>query len=366
MRRLEALSETRGVCCCWRPRNRSAIRCCCGVRAEQLGIAVAAVAARETGGLACDRRAGDVPPSAGALGGVPSATVPERRAVHLALAEATDRDADPDRRAWHLAAAAAGPDEQVAVELERSAGRAQARGGLAAAAAFLERAVALTEDPARRADRALAAAQANFQAGAFDVALEAPGRGRGRAARRVPARADRPGACPVGVRRGRHRAPAVAAGRPTLEPLVSRLARETYLNACFAALIAGARRVGVLLRGRARRARPPAPTARDRRPVAGGFAQIADDYDAAVPLCREAFEALRRESPGRTPMGLAGQGAHRRWCGTTSAVRISARHVQIARETGALNELPVAPHTPIWCSLVGDSPPPRSPKRGGR
>jgi DNA-binding CsgD family transcriptional regulator len=100
-----------------------------------------------------------------------SATDADRRSVHLALAEATDRETDPDRRAWHLAAAAASPDEDVAVELERSAGRAQARGGLAAAAAFLRRAVALTKDPARRSVRALTAAQASLQAGEFDTAL---------------------------------------------------------------------------------------------------------------------------------------------------------------------------------------------------
>jgi len=139
--------------------------------AERLGIGAGAVApAADEGLLAIGERVTFRHPlvRSAVYRAAPAA---DRRAAHRALAGATDPQADPDRRAWHRAQASPGPDEDVASELERSASRAQARGGLAAAAAFLERAAALTLDPARRAGRALAAAQATYQAGAFDATL---------------------------------------------------------------------------------------------------------------------------------------------------------------------------------------------------
>jgi len=170
-----------------------------------------------------------------------AASPQERRAAHLALAEVTDADRDPDRRAWHLAAGAPGPDEQAAGELERSAGRAQARGGMAAAAAFLKRAAELTAEPGRRAERALGAAQANLQAGALDTAADllamavAGPVNELQQARAALLRGQMAFASNAG---GDAPALLMKAARQ-LEPIDAALARQTYLDAWYAALNAG-------------------------------------------------------------------------------------------------------------------------------
>lgn len=178
-----------------------------------------------------------------------AADVNERRVVHRALAEATDPQHDPDRRAWHFAHAAAGPDDAVAADLERSAGRAHSKGGVAAAAAFLERATVLTADPARRTARALAAAQAKRDAAAPAAAYEllaiaelGPLTDLQRAqvdrlrAQMQFARSRGGGA---GVPLLSESVQKLLAAAKRLETLDEGLARETYLEALAAAMYAG-------------------------------------------------------------------------------------------------------------------------------
>jgi len=228
-----------------------------------------------------------------------AATAEERRAAHLALAEVTDPAADPDRRAWHLASAAPGPDELVASELERSAGRAQARGGVAASAAFLERAAALTQDPARRPERALAAAQANLQAGGFDSALALLAMAEAGALNDVQrARAELlRGQVAFGSGRVSD-APSLLlnAGR-LLEEFDMELARETYLTAWGAAIVAAYELGGggVLLEicSAARSVPPPPGNPRPVDLLLDGLAQLfTEGHAAATATLQRAVRAL--------------------------------------------------------------------------
>jgi hypothetical protein len=191
-----------------------------------------------------------------------SASLQQRQAVHRALAEATDPVLDPDRSAWHRAHATPGPDEAVAVELEWSASRAQAGGGLAAAAVFLERAALLTPDPARRAQRLLAAGRAKRDGGALDaalgllVAVEAGPLDARSAAEMEHLR----GQIALVQRRGSEAGRLLLSAARRLEPLDAARAREAHLEAL------GPRRGPATWTAPApcgRRPRPPAP----RRPA---------------------------------------------------------------------------------------------------
>jgi DNA-binding CsgD family transcriptional regulator/tetratricopeptide (TPR) repeat protein len=274
-----------------------------------------------------------------------------RQRVHEVLAEVSDPDADADRRAWHRALAAAGPDEDVAAELERSAGRAQARGGVAATAAFLQRAVALTPDPARRRERALAAAQASVQAGAFTTA-----RGLLTAAEAGPldelqrARIDLLRAQLAFVSsRGTDATPLLLAAARRLEPLDISVARETYVDA-FSAALFGARLNGSVGMPDVAEAARAAPRRADAEPATAdllldALVALTDDYDAAVPLCRQAVKRLSGEDAS------AKERLRWLWQGCVVALEIwddehasslSHSSVEIARETGTLSELALA------------------------
>ena len=275
-----------------------------------------------------------------------SASFSERQQMHAALAEATDPIADPDRRAWHRAQAAAGPDEEVAAELECSAGRAQARGGLAAAAAFLERSVLLTADPARHAERALAAAQASLQAGAFGRALDL-------LATVEAGRLDELQSARVDLLRGQIAfasgpgadAPALllkAAKR--LEPLNLDLARQTYLNAWVAAPLAGRLAgAGDLLEvSRAVRALPPARSPRPADLLLDGLALLVTDGPAtAAPVLRQAVTAFASGDISREEGLASGWLAASLLWDDDAGRAIMDREVRLAREAGALDELPV-------------------------
>src|SRR5262249_7165249 len=278
-----------------------------------------------------------------------SARPEQRRAVHGALADATDPELDPDRRAWHRAHSALAPDEGIAAELERSAERARARGGLAAAAAFLERAAELTPDPGLRAERTLAAAQRKRLAGLPQAARELLARAeqgplddleralalglRGS----LDAEDPRPGGVAVDE--------LVEAAR-RLVPLDPALAREAYLEAMFAAVRRGRLGGGVLAPAHAARAAPapPAPDDTTGLLVEALAVFFGDGYAAGAPMLKPVL-AKARDDCARSEHALRA---------TRIAACVAAelfdpevwralvdRHVQVAREDGILSALPV-------------------------
>ena len=276
-----------------------------------------------------------------------SASFSQRQQLHEVLAEATDPNADPDRRAWHQAQAAAGPDEEVAAELERSAGRAQARGGLAAVSAFLERSVALTADPARHAERILAAATASVQAGAFGKALELLATAEAGPLSEVQsARVDLlRGLIAFATSLGSDAPSLLLKAAKRLEPLDMDLARETYLNAWRAASLAG-RLAGagdMLEVSRAARSLPP--PADPPRPIdltLDGLARLVTDGPAAAgPLLRQAVHVFATGTISREEGLWSGWMAATVLWDADAARAIIMRQIQLGRAVGALEELPV-------------------------
>jgi DNA-binding CsgD family transcriptional regulator len=272
------------------------------------------------------------------------------REVHQALAEATDRHADPDRRAWHLARATTGPNETVAAELERSAGRAQARGGIAAAAALLQNAAELTQDPATRTQRTVDAAQAKVQAGAFGPAATLLARAEtGQLDELLRARIDVLQAqIAFALGRGKEAPPLLLAAAHRLEPLDLALARETHLEAVSAVIFAGHlahspgwREVGEVARGAPL---PPEPRAPDMLLDALAV-RLTDGYAASTPMIERVLGVFCDEHvPVQEAMRwllLAGVIAADLW-DLERWHKVATRHVTIIRETGALSELPLA------------------------
>jgi DNA-binding CsgD family transcriptional regulator len=282
-----------------------------------------------------------------------SASFEERREVHRALGEVIDGAADPDRRAWHRALAASRPDEAVASELESSAGRAQLRGGLAAASAFLERAAALTPEPADRARRLVAAARAKRDAGALDEALALLAA--------VGSASDPLRTAEVERLRGQialeqgssDAARLLVNAAKRLEPLDADVARETHLEALGAAM-AGDLSLpgGALAAARAARAAPPGPQPpRVVDVLLDAFAvRLTEGYAPAVPKLTKALELLLALDT------VDDETAGWRWLagGRAAAITalelwdadafhlLAAREVERARDTGAVGHLQLA------------------------
>ena len=278
-----------------------------------------------------------------------AAAADDRRAVHEALAAVTDPQADPDRRAWHRAHAAAGPDEAVAEELINSASRALHRGGIAAAAAFWERAVVLTPDLGDRAARALTAAGAKYAAGDFEAAqaclvtAELGPRGELGEARVQRMRAQ----IAFALRRGGDAPRLMLQAAQRLQSLDAELARQTYLEALVAAIYAGRLAHGQDARQVARAARSatlgPAGSEPHSRLLTHGLAvRLADGYLAAAPVLKEALCRYRAQPHELGWLSVAYNMVAMDLWDDEAWFELAAGQVRLARANGTLSWLPFA------------------------
>ena len=280
-----------------------------------------------------------------------AAAADDRRAVHEALAAATDPHADPDRRAWHRAHAAAGPDEAVAQELINSASRALHRGGIAAASAFWERAVVLTPDPGMRAARALTAAEAKYTAGDFAAAqaclvtaeLGPPGELGGARVQWMRAQ------IAFALRRGGDAPPLMLRAAQRLQSLDADLAKQTYLEAMVAAIYAGRLARGQDARqvARAARAATPGPSGPEPLPhsqllIHGLAVRLADGYSAAAPTLKEALRRYRAEPQELGWLSVTYNMVAMDLWDDEAWFELADRQVRLARANGTLSWLPFA------------------------
>jgi DNA-binding CsgD family transcriptional regulator len=320
--------------------------------AEQLGLGPSAVALADAERLLAIgsqvRFRHPLVRSAAYLAGSPE----DRRAAHLTLAAATDADTDPERRVWHLAAAATGPDEDLAAALEQAAAKIQARAGLAASAAFLERSVMLTAEPRPRAERALAASVAQLHAGQFDSALGLLAQAEAHAVDDLQrARAEQlRGQIEWASVTSREAPVLLLRAARKLESLDPGLARETYLSAWLAAYLAGplAGPGGHLLevsRAAQSAARPAGPPRPCDLLLDGLTTLSVQGSPAAAPILRQALAVFLHD---RVPdeewlqWGIVAQTAAVGVWDFDSWVALSTRDVEFARASGALASLSIA------------------------
>lgn len=288
-----------------------------------------------------------------------------RRAAHGALAEATDLVADAERKVWHRAEATAAPDEAIAQELERFADRAEARGGRAAASAFLDKATVLSADPVQRARRALAAAEAEVDAGGFaDAAKLLTIAEVGPLDDAARAQLDLVRAkLAFATNRGSHAPPLLLAAARRLQSIDPDLARATFLDALMAASVAagfGGPDSDVAAVARAAASAPPpsrAPGPADRL-LDGLSATYAHGYGSGVALVQEAVAADTTLMPPPEELrwlSVASRAAMHIW-DDERALRHSARFVALARELGALTPLTFAVNDHALLLLMSGEP----------